>query len=945
MSGTTALMFETLWFRQAGLAFGNSVWASSLVLSGFMGGLGLGNALAARTGRALKNPIRLYACLELAIGITGVLLVLFLPHFGRLLSPLILPILDRPWLINPLRLFLAFLFLLIPSTAMGLTLPILTKALSKVDSNFGRVLGSLYGWNTLGAFLGVVMTEHVFIGAFGLRATAWLAGILNAVVAAIAWKLSRQYPTLHPAIKTSDIPPSPPRRDGVQKTGRLFLTAAFISGFCLLALEIVWFRFLLLFVSGHSESFALMLAIVLVGIALGGLCASIGLGYRAGFADEIPATAFMMGVFSVVSYAAFPIFIEPYTGSVIHRTLDILGIGIPLMLPVSFLSGLLFTLIGSALKNHLHTETATTGLLTFANTMGAALGAFFAGFVLLPTIGMERSFFLISALYGVIGLIVIRTAPRISALAYSGVALFLLSILFFPSGAMEQRYLRMPNQRLIPPDSEGHIVGFREGRLETISYLETQWKGKSLSHRLVTNSYSMSSSDVRSRRYMKLFVYWPMAVHPDPKRALLISYGIGNTAKALTDDKTLEQIDVVDISQEILEMNDIVFPDPSAHPLRDPRVRVHIEDARYYLQTTDQYFDLITGEPPPPEMAGVVNLYTREYFQLLYDRLNEGGMVTYWLPLHSIDAKSVKAILRAFCEVFRDCSLWHGQWLDLMMIGTRHAQGPVSEAVFRRQWNDLIVAQELADIGIELPEQLGPLFIGDADYLQEIYRGTWPLVDDFPKRVRSSYGSRMALVRLIGRWINSGEAQRRFLNSALIRRLWPEPLRMGSLPFFPYQEILHRHWFGLRDPGNPAIADLHRVLTRSGLKTLPLWLLGSDADFDRVIRQAEETEDPLLQARLGMRQIADRDFQAAAQSMAKAEAGAKLAGDAFNYRIYALSMAGNKDEARQLVAKRMAEFLKDQPQGALAAPPLSPFWSWMKENHGIDPHSAARNQR
>src|SRR5678815_1726396 len=158
-SGASALIFETLWFRQAGLAFGNSIWASSLVLSAFMAGLALGNALAARVGPRLANPVRAYAYAEAAIALTGIGLVYVFPVLGAALAPVFRPMLDQPWLLNPLRLLVAFVLLLIPSTAMGITLPLLTKALLRNDAAFGRVLGWLYGWNTLGAMAGVVAGE------------------------------------------------------------------------------------------------------------------------------------------------------------------------------------------------------------------------------------------------------------------------------------------------------------------------------------------------------------------------------------------------------------------------------------------------------------------------------------------------------------------------------------------------------------------------------------------------------------------------------------------------------------------------------------------------------------------------------------------------------------------------------------------------------------------
>src|SRR5262249_16237204 len=132
-------------------------------------------------------------------------------------------------------------------------------------------------------------------------------------------------------------------------------------------------------------------------------------------------------------------------------------------------------------------------------------------------------------------------------------------------------------------------------------------------------------------RYMKLFVYWPLSVRPTARRALLIGYGVGNTAKAMVDSRGLTSIDVADISRDVLEMNALVYPVKKDAPLSDPRVRVHVEDGRYFLEQAKERFDLITGEPPPYDLAGVVNLYSKEYFQLLREHLTQGGVVTYWL--------------------------------------------------------------------------------------------------------------------------------------------------------------------------------------------------------------------------------------------------------------------------------------------------------------------------
>ena len=335
ISGAAALIFEMLWFRQAGLALGNSVWASSLVLAGFMGGLALGNALAARYGARAPNPVRAYAVAETAIAVTGVGLVFLLPGLGAMLAPWLRPLLDHAWLLNPVRLGLAFLLLLVPSTAMGITLPLLTKALAVRGSAFGPALGRLYGWNTAGAVVGVAACEMYLIGTLGVHGTALLAAALNLGAAAMAAAIARDRCVQRRSRTRNE------RSRGIDRQAwtvapRPWLTAAFLSGFCLLALEVVWFRFLLLFVKGHSVALALILALVLTGIALGGLLAGWWLRVSPAAYRFAALVAFVSGVALIVSYRLFPSLIGASPALVVD-TAAILALGAPLILPVVLL--------------------------------------------------------------------------------------------------------------------------------------------------------------------------------------------------------------------------------------------------------------------------------------------------------------------------------------------------------------------------------------------------------------------------------------------------------------------------------------------------------------------------------------------------------------------------------------------------------------------------------
>ncbi|MFP8881365.1 MAG: fused MFS/spermidine synthase, partial [Myxococcota bacterium] len=308
LSGMAALIFETLWFHQAGLALGNSVWASSLVLAGFMGGLGFGNVLAARYGHRVRRPIFVYGVLEALIGLTGIAIVVLLPLVGPLLAPALGPLLDWAWALNALRLVVSLLILLVPSTAMGVTLPLLVKAAVAQDANFGRVLGRLYGWNTVGAVTGVICAEVFLIGWLGIRGSAVVAGLVNGFAAAGAVVLARRAGR---AAAVAAEPERPMALFARMPAGAWrVLVAVFLAGGSLLALEVIWFRLLLLFIHGSSLAFALMLATVLAGIGSGGLVGSAWLGRRPDASRHAPIVALAAGILCVAGYAGLRLVVD-----------------------------------------------------------------------------------------------------------------------------------------------------------------------------------------------------------------------------------------------------------------------------------------------------------------------------------------------------------------------------------------------------------------------------------------------------------------------------------------------------------------------------------------------------------------------------------------------------------------------------------------------------------
>lgn len=918
LSGAAALLFEALWLRRAGLMLGSNVWASSIVLGAFMAGLAVGNALALRGSARVTRPLRLYALLELGVGVAGTAVVLAAPLLTVALAPLFRWLGGAAALTNLVRLAVAFGLVLLPTAAMGLTLPVLTQALSPGDHDFGRVLGRLYGLNTLGGALGAVAGEVWLIGTLGLRGTAFFAAALNLSAGALAWRLSRRQPA--PSKLDARPPTRDPDRPRARGDGRLgaragrLLAAAFLSGASLLGLEVIWFRFLQLFLFGTTLTFAFMLATILLGVGGGGLVASWWLRRDPGRHRALPALAAGAALATVISYALFSPWVRGAAFSISQPDVTLV-LSLRLMLATSLISGALFTIQGAALRHELPGSRETAGYLTLANTLGAMFGALGAGFVLLPVLGMERAFIVLVALYGVVA--ALCGPPRVADASpasrrwgrgtwLGSLGAVALCLFFFPRGAMTTRHLPTSLARF---QSEGaRVVALREGLNQTTTLLRSEWGGRPVAHRLVTNGHSMSGTDFADRRYMKLFVDWAVAVNPRIRRALLISYGLGSTAKALTDTRALTSIDVVDISREILDLAEVVFP-RQQNPLADPRVAVHVEDGRFFLQTSAASFDLITGEPPPPKAAGIVNLYSREYFQLLHDRLNAGGVATYWLPVEELDENDARAVVSAFCAAFVDCSLWTGAGPHWMLAGTRGLRQPATEEAFTAQWRDEVVGPELIRLGMERPEQLGATFLADAEQLAPWIAGVPALDDDHPQRL-SPRRPHPEQQDFIERWMEVGEAARRFERSALVRELWPPGLRARSRDLFPTQHLINDATFS---PSRwSSLEELRDLLADSTLRTLPLLVAGSSPLLQDIsgTAWASGARSPALESQMGIGALARRDYPDAAGHFATAAAGAARGGDrearevitAQMYQAFALLMVERISEAQAALA-------------------------------------------
>src|SRR5258708_29183685 len=216
----------------------------------------------------------------------------------------------------------------------------------------------------------------------------------------------------------------------------------------------------------------------------------------------------------------------------------------------------------------------------------------------------------------------------------------------------------------------------------------------------------MSATNPRNQRYMRLFAYLPLALRSEAEDVLLICYGCGVTADALLHGPNVKRVDVVDISREVFHLADFYSGINYSNPLRDPRVHAIVQDGRFFLQASPRQYDIITGEPPPPKVAGSVNLYTQEFFSLMKSRLKEGGIATFWLPINQVKVDEAKAILRAFHNAFANALVWASADQQWIMMGIKGPGRRVSEEELRRLWSEPATAgQEVRRGGGAEPQQ------------------------------------------------------------------------------------------------------------------------------------------------------------------------------------------------------------------------------------------------
>src|SRR6266545_4797482 len=856
LSGTGALIFETLWLRLSGLAFGNSLWAAALILSSFMAGLASGNALAASSRIRRWRPLYFYAVLEVLVAFFGCTIVFGLPVVGDLMRPVWQMLWDYQPTLLGLRFVVSFLILLVPTTAMGLTLPVIIEDPLLRETEFGRAIGLLYGSNTLGAVVGAVLGEGYLIAAFGLRGTSLAAGLAVCTAAGIALLTAGIANDRGAFIAERTFPL---RLEASYRPPWRLLLVSFGTGCILLGLEVIWFRFLRLYVPSSSTAFAVMLAVVLAGIGLGGVVSGALHRYSIRPNHLLSVLLLLAAIATLLSYSFFPpALVQMRIGTFDLSWRAITLSSIVLMFPAALLSGILFPSIVANVQARVGNRMNSTGITTFFNTMGAAVGPLLASFLLLPGLGYQWSLVLCAAGYALLGILASDRSNwsfrRPIGLATAGfwVALALIVVVFpYHRDDVHFAYAR---------HFLGRLVKKIEGPSDTYQLLRYDLFGEPYHYQLVASGFSMSGTIPQSQRYMRMFAYLPLAFRPESEDVLLICYGCGSTAEALLHGRHVKRMDVVDISKEVLGLADSYSGINYSNPLRDPRVHTFVQDGRFFLHASPRQYDIISGEPPPPKVAGSVNLYTQEFFSLMNSRLKEGGMATFWLPINQLKVNEAKAILRAFHNAFPNASVWASADEQWIMMGIKGPAQTGQKEEIGRLWGEPATNADLSRIGLEIPQQLGALFLMDAEEIDRITHDIAPLADNYPKRLTDEPWDEQASHHFALTYMEAASAVHRFLRSPLISGFEWETLKEILESCFAFREMRYRCGTVARCN---TLAELDIYLRRSPLRTPVLEVLGSDefrlAIAEKVARNSEtlplETMRDLIAGALARRNI------------------------------------------------------------------------------------------
>ncbi len=759
LSGAAGLLYEVIWLRMLILIFGSTQFAVGTILTAFMGGLALGSFLFGRIIDRREDPLRLYGLLEIGIG----LYALAVPF----LFDALVPIYRFIWRsfepgffsFSLLRFCFISLILIVPTSLMGGTLPILSKFVTRREERIGVSVGSLYAVNTFGAVIGTAVTGFLLLPVLGTRNSIMLAATLNLAIGLTSVFLARKEPR-------AVVSGRKPEGEAVSGTGsvvpmpaeaRLLLWIIAGTGFVALMYEIAWTRVLSLIIGSSVYAFTIMLTTFLVGLAVGAIIvARISDRLRGRYAIE--GLIFLLTGTAVTAFGTLLLFNGlPYRFARLYHGIGENGAMIfilkfamsfaVMLVPTMFMGGV-FPLVMRYCSERLSLLGRSVGIVYASNTAGTILGSFLTGFFLIPLIGIQSSILLAIMLDLLLAILLVVgvtkgmrrvTGWSMGRRAAAAMVLILLGTgihfgapgwdtLVLNSGVYQ--YANDLEEKDLTPDGffdftsgDFELKYYKEGMTTTVMIVLQ----KSSNSILLMVNGKIDASSIGDMPTQLLSGHLPTLLVGRPRKALIIGYASGITVGAVAQHP-YEEITAVEIEEAILEASRY-FDGHNHRPLEKPNVRVVRNDGRNYLLVNEEKYDVIISEPSNPWMTIAANLFTKEFFELGRARLSEGGVFAQWLQIYGMFPEDVKALVRTFHSVFPHVMVFNTiEDSDLVLMGSERPLTFDLEDIGRRM-SELPVAVDLKRIEITTPQDMLSYFVfGDEEL--EALAGPGPINTD-----------------------------------------------------------------------------------------------------------------------------------------------------------------------------------------------------------------------
>jgi spermidine synthase len=654
-SGFSALLYQIVWLKYLNLLLGSTTYASVAVLSAFMFGLSVGSRLAPRLSFLYRTSLRSYGILEMGVGIFAIL-------FPSIYSWMKIPFGAAFNLVGPetvlynfVAFFIAFLVLLLPTSLMGATLPLLAHYVIQ-KNEISRYAGYLYAVNTTGAVLGILVSAFVLIPTLGLNSTVYVGVVINLVVGLICFLAGKVESALEPP-KTA----ATPRREPL-----LYYYA--VSGFLALGYEVLWTRILVLHLGSSVYAYAIMLANFLLGISLGSFLCGKWISRRDdqlewlfGCIQILWALSILLQIYQFTHFGDVLYSFAKSFGSLgasSHFLTLFAGAFQILFLP-TFLSGALFPLVVYKLSKSGFEIREAISLSYSYNTIGGILGSVVIGFLLIPIFGTQVSLLLLAAGNLLLGLLSLYPSPVFSRGLRTAVLLALFLGFIGAAVVIDHRFHILQSAGIFQMDKGEELLSLEEDVSATISVEKRMYMGEPY-RSISVNGVNVAGTSPNLVAIQKMQAHIPMILYGPSrqKKVLHIGFGSGGTAYSVSLYPHTE-VTVVELSRAIVRNADAYFPSVNHGIVRSNQFHFIYFDGRSFLQNTQRKFDVILSDSIHPRYSGNGSLYTKDYYELVFQRLNDGGVHSQWLPLYSLTTKNFNEILRAFSDVFPDTYVWY----------------------------------------------------------------------------------------------------------------------------------------------------------------------------------------------------------------------------------------------------------------------------------------------